>query len=87
MTFSKNSYFYRVKKIFLFIFTLCISLGVSSQDHHIEIIGEIIDAEKKEAVPYVHIVNEQLKLGTVSNTAGRFWIKMLREDTLMFSAI
>lgn len=61
--------------------------SVNAQDNPVEIIGEIIDSEKKEAVPYVHIVNDQLKLGTVSNTEGRFWIKMQREDTLQFSAI
>ena len=58
-----------------------------AQETQVEIIGEIVDSESKEAVPYVHIINDQLKLGTVSNTEGRFWIKMQRQDTLKFSAI
>ncbi|MEM8568277.1 MAG: carboxypeptidase-like regulatory domain-containing protein [Bacteroidota bacterium] len=69
------------------VFIFSISLPVFSQDEYVEIIGEIIDSEKREAVPYVHVVNDQLKLGTVSNTEGRFWIKMQQEDTLKFSAI
>ncbi|MEM9391499.1 MAG: carboxypeptidase-like regulatory domain-containing protein, partial [Bacteroidota bacterium] len=58
-----------------------------AQETQVEIIGEIVDSASKEAVPYVHIINDQLKLGTVSNTEGRFWIKMQRPDTLKFSAI
>jgi len=53
----------------------------------ITIEGEIRDAETKDPVPYVHIMNKAAGLGTVSNTEGRFWIKMDQTDTLLFSAI
>lgn len=58
-----------------------------AQEDQVEVMGEIINSDNKEAVPYVHIVNDQLKLGTVSNTEGRFWIRMQRQDTLKFTAI
>ena len=75
-----------MRLVIFFLLSLCITVSYAQSDQ-IEIIGEIIDSENKEAVPYVHIVNDHLKLGTVSNTEGRFWIKMLKEDTLKFSAI
>ena len=43
-----------------------------SQDKKIEITGEIINAETKEPVPYVHIVNDRQNQGTTSNSQGRF---------------
>ncbi len=58
-----------------------------TQQHNVEIIGEIVDSESKEAIPYVHIVNKNTGQGTASNTEGRFWINMSPADTLIFSAI
>ena len=58
-----------------------------SQDKKIEITGEIINAETKEPVPYVHIVNDRQNQGTTSNSQGRFWITMEKQDTLLLSAI
>ena len=70
--------------IFLFLAAFRVSY---SQDKKIEITGEIINSETKEPVPYVHVVNERLHLGTTSNTQGRFWITMEKQDTLLLSAI
>jgi len=53
----------------------------------IELSGQIVDRSSQESVPYVHIVNKNIQKGTVSNTEGRFWIKMDKNDTLIFSAI
>ncbi|MEM7107898.1 MAG: carboxypeptidase-like regulatory domain-containing protein [Bacteroidota bacterium] len=75
----------RVALVSVFIFF--VSSSLFSQVESLEVIGEIINSKSGEAVPYVHIVNDQLKLGTVSNTEGRFWIKMQRTDTLKISAI
>lgn len=66
---------------------LCTCATVFGQDKDIEIIGTILEADTKEPVPYVHIVNRGLGKGTVSNTEGRFWIKMSKSDTIQFSAI
>lgn len=79
-----------MKKNYLAFITsllLCCSLFSAAQEHKIEITGEIIDSETNDPVPYVHVVNEQAALGTVSNTEGRFWITMDKTDTLLFSAI
>lgn len=77
------------KKIFiLFLTAFSLSAYVSkAQEHLIEITGTIVEAESKEPVPYVHIINRALGKGTVSNTEGRFWIKMNKTDTVQFSAI
>jgi hypothetical protein len=53
----------------------------------IEILGEIRDQISNEAVPFVHIINENSGIGTVSNEQGRFWMEMNPTDTLIFSAI
>lgn len=72
----------------IFLMLLCSSaLTVLGQDQYIEITGTIIEADTKEPVPYVHIVNRNIGKGTVSNTEGRFWIKMSKSDTVQFSAI
>lgn len=61
--------------------------AVGQKQQSVEIIGEIVDSETNDAVPYVHVVNKRAGEGTVSNTEGRFWITMQREDTLLLSAI
>ncbi|MEJ2004909.1 MAG: carboxypeptidase-like regulatory domain-containing protein [Cyclobacteriaceae bacterium] len=53
----------------------------------IQIEGEIREAVSGDPVPYVHIINSTSGLGTVSNTEGRFWIRMKPADTVLFSAI
>jgi len=53
----------------------------------IEISGQIVDKESKEAIPYVHIVNTSTGQGMVSNTEGRFWVTMDKFDTLQLSSI
>ena len=68
----------------LLLFVVHITFG---QDKVIEITGEIVNSETKEPVPYVHIVNNHLNKGTTSNTQGRFWITMEKQDTLLLSAI
>ncbi|UII32447.1 carboxypeptidase-like regulatory domain-containing protein [Fulvivirga ulvae] len=75
------------KLFFTALIILCSSVVVFGQEKNIEITGTIIEADTKEPVPYVHIVNRGLGKGTVSNTEGRFWIKMSKTDTVQFSAI
>lgn len=74
-------------KYFLSTAFLFISFLIFGQDKPVEVIGEIIDSESKEPVPYVHIINTSTHEGTASNTEGRFWIKINPKDTLLFSAI
>lgn len=75
-----------MKYIIGFVLSILV-LNVSAQNDPIEIIGEIIDSETKEPVPFVHIINHSTDEGTASNTEGRFWIKINPSDTLLFSAI
>jgi hypothetical protein len=82
--------FLRILDLMKGFFSVCLlifSLTAYGQNESIEIIGEIIDPEASEAVPYVHVINTTSKTGQVSNTEGRFWIKMNPNDTLVFSAI
>jgi hypothetical protein len=78
---------FKAMRYVFFILCLLPAFASVAQDGEIEIIGEIVDPESSEAVPYVHIINSRMKKGVVSNTEGRFWIKMHKEDTLLFSAI
>lgn len=74
-------------KQFLLILTSFL-LGITPLlAQEIEVSGQIIDQETKEAVPFVHIINATKNKGTVSNTEGRFWVRMDKTDTLQFSAI
>ena len=77
-----------MKCIYVIITCICLFSTVSwAQEEKIEIIGEIINNETLEPVPFVHIINPNLQRGTNSNSQGRFWIKARRKDTLIFSAI
>ncbi len=74
-------------KYILLVLLLLPALHTLAQEKEIEIVGQIVDPESSETVPYVHIINSAMKKGVVSNTEGRFWIKMHKKDTLLFSAI
>ncbi|HNP19113.1 MAG TPA: carboxypeptidase-like regulatory domain-containing protein [Fulvivirga sp.] len=74
-------------KYILLVLLLLPALLTKAQEKEIEIVGQIVDPESSEAVSYVHIINTAMKKGVVSNTEGRFWIKMHKKDTLLFSAI
>ncbi|WP_185154273.1 carboxypeptidase-like regulatory domain-containing protein [Fulvivirga sp. M361] len=74
-------------RIILILFCCILVHDVFGQETLVEITGEIINAETQEPVPYVHVVNNHLNQGTVSNTQGRFWISMEKTDTLLISAI
>ncbi|MTI22826.1 carboxypeptidase-like regulatory domain-containing protein [Fulvivirga sp. RKSG066] len=71
----------------LFVVGLLFVSFLYTNAQNIELSGQIIDKQTKEAVPYVHIINLSTDQGTVSNTEGRFWVTMDLYDTLQFSAI
>jgi hypothetical protein len=74
---------------FIVLFILCVffTLPAFAQEKLIEINGVIRSSETNEPVAYVHVMNTTSGYGTVSNSEGRFWITMLPQDTLIFSAI
>lgn len=75
-----------MRGVFLLLSVL-FTATVFAQEAKIEVVGEIIDSDSREAIPYVHIVNKSTNSGTSSNTEGRFWIRINPSDTLLFSAI
>ena len=79
---------YRRFLVVFFLFMACKSaVFAQSPDEIIQIEGEIRESGSGDPVPYVHILNHESGIGTVSNREGRFWIRMYPEDTLLFSAI
>lgn len=77
----------QMKWVVLFLLMFLSSQPVLAQKRNIEIVGEIVDAETREPIPYVHILNTKDQKGTVSNTQGRFWVTIEEGDSLLLSAI
>ncbi|ELR68890.1 hypothetical protein C900_05583 [Fulvivirga imtechensis AK7] len=73
--------------LILFFLSAVVLNGNAQENSQIEITGAIIDANTKEPVPYVHVVNKNSHKGTVSNTEGRFWMVMDKTDTVLFSSV
>ena len=71
----------------ILILNVVCTLPVLSQYNLVEVNGVIRSSASIDPVSYVHVMNTTSGYGTVSNTEGRFWITMLPEDTLVFSAI
>ncbi|MEO1051912.1 MAG: carboxypeptidase-like regulatory domain-containing protein [Bacteroidota bacterium] len=79
-----------MKKIYplaIILIATLIVCGHQSKAQEIEIVGEIVSEEDNSAVPFVHVLNTNSRQGTVSNAEGRFWIKMSKTDTVLFSTI
>lgn len=72
---------------YLIVVGLLFAIINLTKAQQVEISGQIIDKETHEPVPYVHVVNISTQKGTVSNTEGRFWVIMDKQDTLQFSSI
>lgn len=70
------------------LFLIFISVHeVSSQENkYIEIVGEIVD-ENFQPIAFASIVSKQTNLGTICHENGTFRIKVMKNDTLMFSAL
>lgn len=68
--------------LFLLVF---IAANCFSQEKYARISGKIISSNN--AVGNVHIVNQNTKLGTVSNDNGEFEMMVSLNDTLLFSSI
>jgi hypothetical protein len=72
---------------------LLLLLGVSnsSKAQGTKVIGRIIDAETKQAIPYVNIGVFQKNIGTVSDENGKFELKFsgnsIATDSIVFSHV
>jgi len=72
--------------IFLVLFLL-ITIGVNAQKK-ITLSGVILCEDSiKGPLNFVNVYNKNAKKGTISNTDGKFSIKMGKNDTILFSTI
>jgi hypothetical protein len=78
---------WRLTALIVCILACKATLQAQSPTIWVNVEGEILEAESGNPVPYVHISNLTTGLGTVSNTEGRFWVRIESTDTLLFSAI
>jgi len=78
----------KMRKSLLFIlFSLIVSL-LSAQDSNIVIItGKVIDAESLTPVASVFLFNTSKSFGAQSDTAGKYRVLMLKEDSIRVSCI
>ncbi|MBN2212809.1 MAG: carboxypeptidase-like regulatory domain-containing protein [Bacteroidales bacterium] len=51
------------------------------------ITGKLIDNETGKGIPFVHVLNESLRVSTISDTSGRYTIRGNTGDTLVFSVL
>jgi len=49
--------------------------------------GRLIDTETGKGVPFAHILNESLRISSISDTSGRYIIRGKAGDTLVFSVL
>tara|TARA_R110001592_G_scaffold234170_1_gene491806 strand:- start:6247 stop:6807 length:561 start_codon:yes stop_codon:yes gene_type:complete len=78
-----------LNKIGLIIFIVIITSGfVNAQQNKITLSGTILcEDDAKGALSFVNIYNKNTKKGAVSDTDGKFSIKMGKNDTILFSTV
>lgn len=65
--------FVMVKKVSLFIFLLCFSVGFSQNKGTIK--GKVIDKQTRSQIPFVNVIVIGTEIGTISDENGDFIIK------------
>lgn len=77
-----------MKKIFIYLLFLLISIPFFAQDTTIYIVsGKIIDAETLKPVPLVFLLNTSKMYGDQTDTSGKYRILMMEKDSLRISCI
>lgn len=77
-------------KTVLYLLILVCSTEVFSQQQaadKIQLSGYILNKDDSSPIPGVHILNNQSKIGAISDDKGYFIIAMSRTDSVLFSAI
>ncbi|MDT8418716.1 MAG: carboxypeptidase-like regulatory domain-containing protein, partial [Lutibacter sp.] len=62
-----------VKKVALFIFSLCLSVGFSQNNGTIK--GKVIDMQTRGQMPFVNVIVVGTEIGAISDENGAFIIK------------
>ncbi|MCC5932297.1 MAG: carboxypeptidase-like regulatory domain-containing protein [Cyclobacteriaceae bacterium] len=77
----------------LFMLYLLGIAGIDAQAQAVEtperiiVSGNVISGDDLENLPGVHIYGRESRVGTVTNAAGMFRIRILKSDTLIFSYV
>lgn len=72
----------------MFITTLNVTgFELAEPDSLVSVNCQLKDLSEKHTIPYAHIVNPRLGIGTTSDSLGFFSIYMRRDDSLFISAI
>jgi len=53
----------------------------------VKLTGMVVDADTKNGLPAVTIINKRTQTGTISNETGRFFIEAMPGDTIEFSML
>jgi hypothetical protein len=74
--------------LYLFFFFICTQVHAQQKrEDKIQLSGYILSNENADPIPGVHVLNNQGKIGAVSDDKGYFSIAMNRTDTILFSAV
>ncbi len=74
--------------ILVFITTFNVTgFELAEPDSLVSVNCQLKDLSEKHTIPYAHIVNSRLGIGTTSDSLGFFSIYMRRDDSLFISAI
>ena len=69
-----------MKNIILVFISICLTIQINAQ---ITINGKIIDSESKEGIPYVNIGIIKMSKGTVSDSQGKYELKVNSNEELI----
>lgn len=69
----------------LILTVLCV-VNAEAQEHVFEVRGRLVDINGK-GVQFAHLVNLKKSSGTISDTAGRFRILMVKSDTIRITCL
>ena len=69
-----------------FVFSVLCVVNAEAQEHVFEVRGRLVDINGK-GVQFAHLVNLKKSSGTISDTAGRFRILMVKSDTIRITCL
>lgn len=75
------------KVLFTVVLSLCILHAYGQDDSRTIMRGTVENAETREGVPFVHVLNSTAHQGTTTDGSGAFMIPVMAGDTLNFSVV
>ncbi|HHP7241078.1 MAG TPA: carboxypeptidase-like regulatory domain-containing protein [Cyclobacteriaceae bacterium] len=78
-----------IKKLLIILPVFMTQFDLNGQNNEvgINISGIVLDADTKEPIPLVNIINDKRNTGAVSDTLGLFQLTALKGDTILFSEL